>query len=295
MSPVDSHEPLGAAVDCLALQRKAASLRARIYETVVASKRGHIGGALSCADILVALYYGGILRFNAQDPAWADRDRFILSKGHAGVALYAILADLGFYSMGELHGFAQNGSLLGGHPDRRIPGVEADTGSLGHGLGVGTGMALSAKMDGHGILTFVLLGDGECYEGSVWEACLFASHHELDNLVAIIDRNCQCVLDFTEECVRLDSLKEKFAAFGWDTVEVDGHDLAQLVGVLSLARERKGRRPLAVVAQTIKGKGVSFMEGTIKWHHGIPNPREDRIARRELGLTSRGDAQNDEP
>jgi transketolase len=197
------------------LEKKAKWVRRQMVEMIASANKGHIGGALSCADILVSLFYGGILRFNAKDPKWPDRDRFIVSKGHSGIALYVILADLGFFPTAELSSFCKNNSMLGGHPDRRTPGVEADTGSLGHGLGIGAGMALSAKMDNKDFNTIALLGDGECHEGSVWEAALFAGHHGLNNLTAIVDRNQQCVTDFTEDCVRLDPFADKWRAFGW--------------------------------------------------------------------------------
>ena len=265
-----------------ALKYKAAQIRSSIYDMVVTSQRGHIGGAFSCTDILTALYYSGILRFDPNNHLWPGRDRLILSKGHSGIALFAILADLGFFPAEKLKTFCQNNSMLGGHPDRRVPGIEADTGSLGHGLGIGTGMALSSKIDGNDILTFVLMGDGECYEGSVWEAFLFSAHHKLVNLVAIIDRNGQCVMDYTEECVKLNPMSDKLKAFGWDVAEIDGHSFKQLLNVLSSIRNRNASRPMAIIANTLKGKGISFMEGSIKWHHGVPNKDEDMIARHEL-------------
>jgi transketolase len=269
-------------VDIRELEQKAAEIRSLILEAIVSSQKGHIGGALSCTDILVALYHGGIFRIDPSRPDWQNRDRFILSKGHSGVALFAVLSDLGFFDKGELNTFCQNGSRLGGHPDRRVPGIEADTGSLGHGLGIGAGMALCAKMDCINYLTFVLLGDGECHEGSVWEAFLFAAHHKLNNLVAIIDRNGQGVLDYTEDCMSLTPLKDKLIAFGWDLLEVDGHSFKELIGSFSRLRNNTSLNPLAIIANTVKGKGISFMEGEMKWHHGVPNEKELQIARREL-------------
>jgi len=264
------------------LNKKAYYIRYLILEAIVAAKKGHIGGAFSCTDILTTLYYGNILRFDANKPDWDERDRFLLSKGHSGIALFAVLADLGFFDIAELKTFCLNNSRLGGHPDRRVPGIEADTGSLGHGLGIGAGMALGAKMDVKDYLTVVLLGDGECYEGSVWEAFLFASHHNLNNLIAVIDRNRQCVLDYTEDCVRLEPFDKKLQSFGWDTLMVDGHSHQDLLEVFSTIRERVSEKPLAIIANTIKGKGVSYMEGQIKWHHGVPNDEEYQIAMKEL-------------
>lgn len=264
------------------LERKAAEMRSLILEAIVASQKGHIGGAFSCIEVLVSLYHGGVLRFDPNNPEWEERDRFILSKGHSGIALYAVLADLGFFSKSELMTFCKDGTRLGNHPDRHIPGIEVDTGSLGHGLGIGAGLALSAKMDGKDFLITVLMGDGECYEGSVWEAFLFAGHHHLNNLVAIVDRNQQCVLDFTEECLHLDPIDDKLRCFGWDVEVLDGHSFEDLHRAFSGLRNRSSEKPLAVIAQTVKGKGVSFMEREIKWHHGVPSGIELQTARREL-------------
>jgi len=269
-------------VNIPALQQKAVWVRQQILEAVASSGRGHIGGAFSCADILVALYYGRIMRYEPLHPELGGRDRFILSKGHSCLALYVILSDLGFFSPSELGSLCQHGSMLGGHPDRSIPGVEADTGSLGHGLGIGAGLALGARLDRKDFMTVVLLGDGECYEGSVWEAALFAGHHRLRNLVAIVDRNRQCAMDFTEECNRLEPLADKWQAFGWDAAVIDGHSFEQICSAFEGFRTRVSEKPLVVIANTIKGKGISFMEGNVKWHHGVPAGKELETARREL-------------
>jgi len=261
------------------LANKSAALRLAVLEMVAAAQKGHIGGAYSCIDILVALYYGGILRFDPANPAWPLRDRFILSKGHSGTALFAVLADLGFFDTAELSRYCCNGGILGGHPDRKVPGIEAYTGSLGHGLGIGAGMALAAKMDGADWRVYVLVGDGECNEGSVWESLVFASRHKLSNITLIIDRNSQCVLDFTEECAPLDPLADRLAAFGWEVEEINGHSFQELLASFERA---SSTRPRAIVANTIKGKGVSFMEKVLKWHHAIPNTKELAIARAEL-------------
>jgi len=249
---------------------------------IASAGKGHIGGAFSCTDILVVLYYGGILHLDPKIPSWEDRDRFILSKGHACTSLYVILADLGFLPTSELESFAKEGSMLEGHPHRGIPGIEADTGSLGHGLGIGAGLALSAKMDKKDWLTVVLLSDGECYEGSTWEAAMFASHHKLSNLIAIVDRNCQCSTDFTEDCLRLEPLADKWRAFGWEAREIGGHCFDHLLYAFNSLRHREISKPLAIIANTIKGKGVSFMEGKVGWHHEVPKGKELRIARQEL-------------
>lgn len=265
------------------LTEKALLVRRQILEMIVSANKGHIGGAFSCTDILVALYYGGILRFNAGNPLWENRDRFLISKGHSGVALFAVLADLGFFPVAELNTFCKNGSMLGGHPDKNIPGIEADTGSLGHGLGIACGFALSAKMDTKDYLSFVLLGDGECYEGSVWEAALFAGHHHLNNLIAIVDRNCLCATDHTESCIVMEPFADKWKAFNWEVRELNGHSFEDLLGAMSNARERDSDRPLAIIANTIKGKGASFMEGNIESHHGVPKGQNLENARKELG------------
>jgi transketolase len=268
--------------DITALKEKAREIRSTVLEMIAAANKGHIGGAFSCADILVALYYGGGLNVDPADPRGDNRDRFILSKGHSGSALFAVLADLGFFAKEMLKTYCKNGTRLGGHPDRHVPGIETDTGSLGHGLGIGAGMALSAKMKHQDHRIIVLLGDGECGEGSVWEALVFAGHHQLENLAVIIDRNRQCVLDFTEDCAPLDPLCARLEAFGWETREVNGHSFEELLEAISCRSSRKSRRPLAIVAHTVKGKGVSFMEKRLKWHHSVPSGDELARARKEL-------------
>jgi transketolase len=234
----------------------------------------------------VALYYGGILSFDPRNPGWKERDRFILSKGHSGAALFAVLSDLGYFDKRHLTDYCKNGGMLGGHPDKGIPGIEADTGSLGHGLGIGLGIALSAMRDGAGFRVVVLLGDGECCEGSIWEALVFAARHRLHNLTIIIDRNRQCVLDYTEECAPLDPLANRLESFGWETREIDGHSFLALLTALGEPSTRAPASPLAVIANTIKGKGVSFMEGKLKWHHSVPKSEELIIARKELEVRS---------
>lgn len=265
-----------------ALQHKANLIRNQILEMIVSAGKGHIGGAFSCTDILTALYYGDILRVDPAHPHWAERDRFILSKGHAAAALYAVLSDLGFFASAELRQYGQPGCMLGGHPDKRIPGVEADTGSLGHGLGLAAGLAFSAKLDRKDFLTVALLGDGECCEGSVWEAAMFAAHHQLRGLVAILDQNGQCVTDYLQDCTALQPLDQKWQAFGWDVRVIDGHSFEALLEALKGLRQRQSAKPLMIVAHTVKGKGVSFMEGVLDWHHNVPKGAQIEIARKEL-------------
>ncbi len=264
------------------LTKKANWVRAQILEMIVLAGKGHIGGAFSCTDILVALYYGDILRFKASNRNWDGRDRFILSKGHSCAALYVILADLGYFPISELRNYQKEGCILGGHPDRKIPGIEADTGSLGHGLGIGAGLALSAKMDKKNFMTVVLLGDGECYEGSVWEAASFASHHKLNNLIGVVDKNGLCSTDFIKDCVEIAPLEDKWKAFGWEVINVNGHSFDELLSVFSNFRSRKSAKPLMIIASTVKGKGVSFMEGNPDWHHAVPKGEQVKIAKSEL-------------
>ncbi len=271
-------------MDIQKLKEKANFIRRQILEMVVSAGRGHIGGGFSCVDILVSLYYTPWLKFDPKNPNWENRDRFILSKGHVSAVLFAILADLGYFPISDLNTFQKENSILAGHPDRRVPGIDVDTGSLGHGLGIGAGLALSAKMSKYDFLTFVLLGDGECYEGSVWEAAMFASHHKLNNLIGIVDKNNLCIMDFTKNCVNLEPMDEKWKSFGWDVVSIDGHSFEELNNVFSKVRSRSSEKPLMIIANTVKGKGVSFMENQVEWHHSVPNSEQLEIARKELGV-----------
>ena len=226
----------------------------------------------------MALYYGGILKYDSNNPQWNQRDRFILSKGHAAIALYVILADLGYFDKKELKLF-NDGGMLGEHPDINIPGIEVNSGSLGHGLGIGSGMALAAKIDVKQYKTFVLLGDGECNEGSIWEAAMFASHHNLENLIAIVDRNKLCIHGTTEEINQLEPLDKKFQAFGWHVENVNGHNINEIIAKLKVNHVYK---PKMIIANTIKGKGVSFMENITKWHHGSISKEHYKRAKIEL-------------
>lgn len=263
------------------LEKKAKDIRNQVLDTIFYAKKGHIGGSLSCVDILAVLYYSGIMKFNSFDPNWKDRDRFILSKGHAAVSLYVILADLGFFSQEELVNYRDKKGILLGHPHRRVPGIEADTGSLGHGLGIAAGIALSAKLDKRDFLTFVLLGDGECCEGSVWEAMLFAAHHKLSNLIAIIDKNDFCSTDSIENCMSLSSLDKKLRSFNWDVLSVNGNSIKSILSIFKNIKKKRNK-PLMIIAQTIKGKGVSFMQNSSEWHHRVPNEIEFELAKEEL-------------
>ena len=257
--------------------------RIRIHALKMTSCGGssHIGAALSIGDILAVLY-GSVLRIDPNNPKAADRDRFILSKGHAGAVVYAVLAEVGFFSTEKLKAHYQDGSDLCGHVSHKgIPGVELSTGSLGHGLSVGVGMALSAKMDSHTHRVFVLLSDGECDEGSNWEAILFAAHHHLDNIVAIIDYNKIQSLAPVTETVALEPFSDKWRSFGWAVREVDGHNHVQLMNSLSDLPAETGK-PTVIIANTIKGKGVSFMENTVLWHYRCARGEEFEAALKEL-------------
>ncbi len=243
-------------------------IRRHGIEMTHVSGGSHIGAVLSVADI-IAVLYADILRYDAQDPAWDGRDRFVMSKGHAGAAVYAALAECGFFSPHELTTHYANGSRLSGHVSHHLPGVEFSTGSLGHGLSAAAGMALAAKQDGKAHRVFAVLGDGECDEGSVWEAALFAAHYQLDHLTAVIDHNHMQSLDTCERTLALEPLGEKWRDFGWRVIELDGHDHAALRA--ALADSRGDRRPTVVIANTVKGKGVSFMENDVLWHYRFPH------------------------
>lgn len=264
------------------LEKKANWVRRQALEMCLRGGGGHLASSFSCADILVALYYGGILRFDSANPDWDERDRFIISKGHGTTALYPILADLGFFSKDELSTFCCGDSMLGAHPDTNIPGIEVVTGSLGHGLGLAAGLALAAKMDRKDYMAVALLSDGECYTGAVWETAMFASHHQLNNLTGIVDRNGLSATDFTEESLKLNPLEDKWRAFGWDTVTVDGHAFAEILAALRNFRSRRSNKPLMIIANTVKGKGVSFMENSPLWHTLLPTGEQIEIARKEL-------------
>ena len=257
------------------LERRANDMRADIVRMIAEAGSGHPGGSLSCADILAALYFGGVLEHDPENPEWEGRDRFILAKGHAAPALYAALAQAGYIPREELATLRKLGSRLQGHPDsNQVPGVEVSTGSLGQGLSIAAGAAAGLRLDGAPQTVFALLGDGECQEGQVWEAAMFAAHRKLDNLVAIVDRNGLQIDWRTCDVCDPGDLGAKFAAFGWDVDEVDGHDLDALVAVLGAAKAGRDGRPHAVIARTVKGKGVPFMENEAGWHGKAPNAEQ---------------------
>jgi len=264
------------------LEATCARLRRDLFEMVVRTKKGHYPSSSSCTEIVVALYYGGYLRFDASNPGNPDRDRLFISKGHAGMVLYPILEEFGFVPKGELQKFTKAGGVFRFYPDPSIPGIEAITGSLGHGIGIAAGHCLAGKRDARAFRSFVVIGDGECYEGSTWESALFAAHAGLDNLVVFVDRNGCIIMDHTEACVRLSPMADKWKAFGWHTIEIDGHSLAEVTGALDLATSGTIKSPIAIIANTVKGKGISFMENRPDWHNKMPNEEQIAQARREL-------------
>src|SRR5437660_2922820 len=270
-------------IDSIAeLKRLANRLRIDIVKMIGAAGSGHPGGSLSEVELLSALYFR-VLRHNPNDPNWPDRDRFILSKGHGCPALYAVLAEAGYLDHSVLSTLRKLGSPLQGHPDKRfLPVLEANTGSLGQGISIGIGMALAARLDKKDYHTFVMVGDGEIQEGQNWEAAMFASFHKLGNLTLIVDYNHQQLDGFLKDILDPAPLREKFAAFGWNAVEIDGHDFAQVIPALEKARANKTDKPTAIVADTIKGKGVSFMENNPKWHGVAPKKEEVEAALKEL-------------
>jgi transketolase len=266
------------------LNQRASELRGRLVQMSHAAEAPHLGGALSCAEIMVCAYWA-LLRIDPKNPLDPDRDRFILSKGHAATALYATLAARGFFDESLLSHFNEDGSALPEQPALQcVPGVEAATGSLGHGLPLALGMALAARIHGRGYRCVALLSDGECEEGSVWEAAMFAAAQHLSGVLAIVDYNKWQATGRSNEIFALAPLREKFAAFGWNALEVDGHDIEQLLKAFASFPDASGR-PTAIIAHTIKGKGISFMEDDNNWHYRIPTADEVLRARKELGLT----------
>ncbi len=263
------------------LEEKAKQLRRHVVTMIATAGSGHPGGSLSAADIVTCLYFK-VMRHDPKNPHWADRDRFILSKGHAAPILYAVLAECGYFSVEELKTLRKLGSRLQGHTDMTLtPGVEMSAGSLGQGLSFGIGVALAGRLNKRDYHVYVMLGDGECDEGQVWEAAMFAPHHKIDNLTAIIDHNGLQLDGSCCEIMSLVPLADKWRAFNWHTIEIDGHDINQILDALKEARETKGR-PTVVIAHTIKGKGVSFMENNVDFHGKAPTPAEAEEALREL-------------
>jgi transketolase len=262
------------------LELKARQIRKGVLDMVYSSKAGHVGGSMSSIDILTTLYYK-VLNIDPKKFSDPNRDRFILSKGHIAESLYYILGDKGFFDKEKLKTYSQYGSTLIGHPNNKNNGVEVNTGSLGHGLSVAVGMALAGKRDHKNYRVFTLMGDGEQAEGSVWEGAMAAANYKLDNLVGIVDRNGLQISGTTEEVMDLKDLSSKWTSFGWEVVEVDGNNIEELLKVFYKIPAKEGK-PTMVIAKTIKGKGISYMENNAKWHHGVPTEEEYNQAVKEL-------------
>ncbi len=264
------------------IEEMAEDLRKKVYQIAHFAGGGHIAAAFSAVDIISVLYFDNVLKYSASNPSWKDRDRFILSKGHACYVLYAALARAGYFSEEELQHVGQPGSKLGGHPKMYdIPGVEASTGALGHGLSFAIGIAYSNKIDNNPGHVYVLLGDGECQEGSIWEGALSAPTLGLDNLTVVIDHNKLQAMDELENIIHMRPFANKWKAFDWEVVEIDGHNYKEVKDALLV---RKVGKPVLVIANTVKGKGVSFMENVPIWHYRMPNEQELPILMEELGL-----------
>jgi len=263
-----------------ALEDKAKKIRRLIIEMLAKAGSGHPGGSLSSADLITALYFA-VLRHNPDQPQWPQRDRFHLSKGHCCPLWYAVLAESGYFPAQKLSTLRQFGSMLQGHPDRRTPGVEVASGSLGQGLSVALGMSLAARIDKMDYRVYVLMGDGEIQEGNIWEAAMAASHYKCDNLCAILDYNGFQIDGKIKDVMGLEPLAEKWRSFGWYTIEIDGHDMQQILSAYAQATNIKGK-PCIIIARTIKGKGVSFMENVVDFHGRAPTKEEAEKALKEL-------------
>jgi transketolase len=264
------------------LEEKSKEIRKMILDMCCRAGTGHVTSSFSCTEIIVALYYGDILKFDPSNPEWEERDRFILSKGQSSVILYPILADLGFFPKKDLMKFNQADGKFGVHLQHDVPGVEITSGSLGHGFGIASGLALAAKMNRELYLTFVILGDGECYEGSIWEAAMFSAHNKLNNLVAIVDRNYLCATNFTENILELEPLKNKWESFGWRVKTIDGHSISEILDAVAGCRSRRDGRPLVIIAETVKGKGISSICNLPLWHAMTPKGQQAIEAMEEL-------------
>ncbi|WP_425447109.1 transketolase [Dethiothermospora halolimnae] len=257
-------------------------IRQDIIKMLHESGSGHPGGSLSSTEIVTALFFKE-MNIDPKDPNWEERDRFVLSKGHAAPVLYAALAEKGFFPKEELMKLRKTGSMLQGHPDKKgTPGVDMSTGSLGQGLSISNGMALSAKLDNKDYRVYTILGDGEIQEGMVWEAAMFSAHYKLDNLIAFLDHNGLQIDGKNEEVINVEPVDKKFEAFGWNVIKIDGHNFEEIFNAIDGGKETKGK-PTIIIANTIKGKGVSFMEDEAGWHGKAPNDEEFKIALSELG------------
>jgi transketolase len=260
------------------LKRKTAELRLSIVEMITKAGSGHPGGSLSAVDLIAVLYYC-VMNIRPENPGWEDRDRFILSKGHAAPAIYSILSDIGFFPKKELSTLRRIGSILQGHPDmRKVPGIDISTGSLGQGLSVAVGMAIAGKLDKKDYGVYALLGDGELQEGQVWEAAMAAAHYKLDNLMIAVDNNGLQIDGRLEEVMSPYPIEDKFRAFGWKTRPIDGHNFNEIFDAWEWARSSNDGKPSAIIAKTVKGKGVYFMENVVGFHGKAPTEEEGKDA-----------------
>ena len=267
------------------IEQRALLIRKEIIKTCYLGRGGHIPPSLSAVDIMIELYFDDILRYDARDPNWKERDRFILSKGHGALAIYNVLCDAGFFKREDLYTFCKPGTIFGGHPTPKIPGIEAATGALGHGLPFGVGLALSAQKRREKHLIYVITGDGECEEGSIWEAAMSIGMFGLNNLIWIIDNNGWQATGKVCETMNIEPIETKIRAFGLEPMTIDGHDFTQLREALMIDRDHLPERPRVVVAKTVKGKGIPLIENKREWHSKIPNEEEFQIMIKELGMT----------
>jgi transketolase len=284
-----SRSAVPTASDPDALRDRARTIRRHIVEMLHTAASGHPGGSLSAVEIVTALYFGGVLRYDAENPEWEDRDRFVLSKGHGVPVQYAAMAEAGYFPVDELQTLRRIDSRLQGHPVLgSLPGIEASTGSLGQGLSIGLGMAMAARLDRKEFRVFVLLGDGECQEGQIWEAAMAAGHHRPDNLITIVDYNKFQLDGAIEDIIGLEPFAAKWQSMGWQTREIDGHDIEQVLHALQWATSLDA--PACIIAHTVKGKGVSFMEGDNAYHGVAPTDDELGRALGELAVLRKAEA-----
>lgn len=262
------------------LQLQAENIRKKVLEIVYSSKGGHVGGSLSSIEIETVLYFH-VMNIDPKNPKLENRDRFILSKGHSVEALYAVLEAKGFIEQRLLDTYGHFDSKLAGHPTKKIPGIELNSGALGHGLSVGIGMAMAAKMDSKTFKTYVLMGDGEQGEGSIYEAAMSGSHYKLDNLVAIIDRNKLQISGRTEDVMSLEPMRDRWEAFGWEVIDMEGNNVKDVMETFDNI-DYNNEKPKLIIAHTTKGNGISFMEKIAKWHHGVPNDEQNKLAISEI-------------
>ena len=265
----------------LELKQKAKELRKDIIDIIYKAQSGHPGGSLSAIDMLVGLYYNK-LRIDVKNPLWENRDRFVLSKGHCSPAIYSVLADKGFFPKSELDGYRKINRMLQGHPELNTPGIDFAGGALGQGICFALGIALACRLDKRNCNVYAMIGDGECQEGAVWEASMAAAFHKLDNLVVILDKNQVQQTGTTKEIMDIGDVKSKWKSFGWNVIKINGHDMQQIISALDKSSKIKNKKPTIIISNTIKGKGVSFMELNHKFHGKAPNDEEYKKAMEEI-------------